>query len=95
MPWSPKGEFRDDRRFPPSPVPGKGHVSVCKPRPDYLIRWEFVVMLDPEQQSAPVSFSRSVVAPVLAALRSANSRPLKLYSLLNGIEMATWSGSEP
>jgi hypothetical protein len=37
-----KGEFRDDRRFAPTPVPEKGHVSVCKPRPEYLLPLEFV-----------------------------------------------------
>jgi pimeloyl-ACP methyl ester carboxylesterase len=37
-----KGEFVGDRKFTPMPVPGKGHVSVCKPRSGYILPLEFV-----------------------------------------------------
>jgi hypothetical protein len=39
-----KGEFWTDRRFPKKnqDVPGKGHVSVCKPRDNYRLPLEFV-----------------------------------------------------
>jgi hypothetical protein len=44
-----------------------------------------------EQQLHAHEFSKAVVTPAMAALRSANSRPLKLYALLNGAETVTWA----
>ena len=37
-----KGKFRCDRRYQEFPVPGKGHVSVCKPKREYMLPLEFV-----------------------------------------------------
>jgi hypothetical protein len=45
----------------------------------------------PVQQFRTREFFTSVVAPAESALRVANSRPLKLYALVNGVEVGFWA----
>jgi hypothetical protein len=45
----------------------------------------------PAQQSRTREYFSSVVGPAEAALRVANSRPLKLYALVNGLEAQFWA----